>query len=62
MLKKSAPTRALVLVLGRIVFGRHDESSTLSSSSKDDFDNVNHLLLIVQRPVDLVIVSGALQR
>lgn len=49
----------LVSIFGRIIFGRDDQTASLSRSSVHRFKNVDHFLLVFQRPVDFVVVSGA---
>ena len=46
----------LVPVLCRVVLWRDDETAPLSRSSVDGLDNIDHLLLVVDGPVDLVVV------
>ena len=51
----------LVSVLGGVVFGGDDKTSALSCATIDSLDDVNDFLLVLHRPVDLVVVSRALQ-
>jgi hypothetical protein len=50
---------ALVSVFRRVIFGRHHETSSLACPSVDDFNDVRNLLLAVQGPVDLVVVTSS---
>ncbi|CAD0203491.1 unnamed protein product [Chrysodeixis includens] len=49
----------LVSVLGGVVLGRHHQTAALARAAVHRLDDVNHLLLVFQRPVDLVVVAGA---
>lgn len=49
----------LVSVLGGVVLGRDDEAAALARAAVHRLDDVDHLLLVLQRPVDLVVVAGA---
>lgn len=49
----------LVSVLGRVVLGRDNETAALARAAVYSLYDVDHLLLILQGPVDLVVVSGA---
>jgi hypothetical protein len=51
------PVSPLVSVSGRVILGTHDQTSTLLCTSVDGLDDINQLLLILQDPVQLVIVS-----
>lgn len=55
---RSTALSPLVLVTGRVVAGRDDETATLGRSAVDGLDNVDHLLLVGNGPVDLVVVTG----
>jgi hypothetical protein len=48
----------LVLVLGGVVLGRDDESSSLAGAAVDGLHDIDHLLLVSDRPVDLVVIAG----
>ena len=48
-----------VSVLCGVIFGRDDETATLPGSPVHGLDDVNHLLLVLKRPVDFVVVSRA---
>ena len=48
-----------VSVLRGVIFGRDDETATLPGSPVHGLDDVNHLLLVLKRPVDFVVVSRA---
>ena len=48
-----------VSVLGRVVLWRHDQPPALSGPPVHCLDDVNHLLLVLHGPVDLVVVAGA---
>jgi hypothetical protein len=56
--KEATLHAALVSVFRRVIFGRHHETSSLACPSVDDFDDVRNLLLAVQGPVDLVVVTS----
>lgn len=47
----------LVAVLCGVVFRRDDQTAALASTSVHRLDDVNHFLLVLQWPVDFVIVS-----
>lgn len=49
----------LVSVLGRVVLGRDYQTTALTGTSIHRFHNVDHLLLVLQWPVDLVVVTRA---
>lgn len=49
----------LVPVLGGVIFWRHHQTPTLSCSSVDGLYDVDHFLLVLQGPIDFVIVSSA---
>ena len=49
----------LVLVLCRVVLGRHHNTPALDGAPVYGLDDVDHLLLVLQRPVDLVVVARA---
>ena len=49
----------LVLVLCRVILGRNDQTTTLTSATENGLDNVDQLLFALQCPVDLVVVSCA---
>ena len=49
----------LVSVSGRVVLGTYNQTSALLGTSVDGLDDVNQLLLILQDPVQLVVVSGS---
>lgn len=51
--------RVSVAVLRTVVLRRYDQSSSFPCSAINSFDYVNHLLLVVEGPIDLVIVTGA---
>ena len=58
--KSHAPlVSSLVSVSGRVVLGTHDQTSALLGSSVDGLDDINQLLLVLQNPVQLVVVSGS---
>ncbi|CAN8003102.1 unnamed protein product, partial [Ixodes hexagonus] len=48
-----------VAVLGRVVLWRDDETASLARPPVHRLDNVHHLLLVLQGPVDLVVVARA---
>lgn len=48
-----------VAIFGRIVFWRHNQTSSLSCSAVNSLDNVDHLLLVLHCPVDLVVVASS---
>lgn len=43
----------------RVVLGADDETAALFRASIDGLDNVDELLLVLEDPVELVVVSGA---
>ena len=49
----------LILVPCGVVLWRYDQTTTLLGPFVDRLDDINHLLLVVEDPVDLVIVAGA---
>ena len=49
----------LIAVFGGIVFGGNDETAALASAAINSLDDVDELLLILESPVDLVVVAGA---
>jgi hypothetical protein len=51
------PGFCLISVSGRVILGTHNQTSTLLGSSVDGLDDINQLLLILQDPVQLVVVS-----
>jgi hypothetical protein len=56
--KVGRPTvSCLVSVSGRVILGTHNQTSTLLGSSVDGLDDINQLLLVLQNPVQLVVVS-----
>lgn len=50
---------SLVSILCRVILRRHHQTSTLSRASVNRLDYVNHLLFVLQRPVNLVVVTSA---
>ncbi len=48
-----------VSVLCGVIFGRHNKTSSLPGSPVHGLDNVDHLLLVLHGPVDLVVIAGA---
>ena len=52
-------TRGLVSVLGGVVFGCNNQTTTLPRPTVNCLNNVNELLLVLEGPVDLVVVSSA---
>ena len=48
-----------VLVLCRVVLGGDDKTPALSRAPINDLDNVDKLLLVLHRPINLVVVAGA---
>ena len=49
----------LVTVLGGVIFGSDDETTSLPGSTVDGLNNVDELLLVLESPVDLVVVTGS---
>lgn len=49
----------LVSVLGRVVLGRDDKAPALARAPVDGLNDVDHLMFVVERPVDLVVVARA---
>jgi len=50
---------SLVSVFGGIVLGRHDKPPALARAAEDGLYDVDELLLVLHRPIDLVVVAGA---
>ena len=48
-----------VSVLGGVVLRRHDQPTALAGPPVHRLDDVDHLLLVLHGPVDLVVVVGA---
>ena len=48
-----------ISVFCRIILWRHHQTSSFSCSSVNSFNNVYHLLLVLHRPVDLVVVTSS---
>ncbi len=48
---------ASIAILCAVVFWGHHQTPPLACSSIDSLHNVNELLLVCQRPVDLVVVT-----
>lgn len=48
-----------VSVLGGVIFRGDHQTSAFSCTPIHGLHNINHLLLVLQSPVDLVIVTGA---
>lgn len=48
-----------VSVLGGVVLWRHDQPTALAGPPVHRLDDVDHLLLVLHGPVDLVVVAGA---
>lgn len=44
---------------GRVVLGAHDETAPLLGAPVDRLKDVDELLLVLQHPLDLVVVAGA---
>lgn len=44
---------------GGVVLGAHDETASLLGSSVNSLKDVDELLLVLQHPLDLVVVTGA---
>jgi len=49
----------LVSVFGGVILGRNNETAAFSRSAVNRLANVDHLLLVLHGPVDLVVVTGA---
>ena len=43
---------------GGVVLGAHDKTASLLGSSVDSLKDVDELLLVLQHPLDLVVVTG----
>ncbi|RBQ85615.1 hypothetical protein VDGD_20821 [Verticillium dahliae] len=43
----------------RVILGTDDETPALLGAAVDRLDNVNELLLVLENPVELVVVAGA---
>lgn len=50
---------SLVSISGRVVLGTDDQTPALLGSSIDGLDDIDQLLLVLQDPVQLVVVSGS---
>lgn len=48
-----------ISVFCRIILWRHHQTSSFSRPPVHRFNNVYHLLLVLHRPVDLIVVTGA---
>lgn len=48
-----------VAILGGVVLGGDNETASFSGAPVDGLHNVHHLLLVLQGPVDLVVVASA---
>ena len=57
--KKSATDERLVAILGRVVFRRDDQTPAFTCAQVDGLDDVDHFLLVLQCPVDFVVITGA---
>lgn len=55
--KSLATTAISITVLGRVILGCNHKTSSLARSSVHCFDYIYKLLLVVENPVDLVVVS-----
>ena len=55
----SSSSSSLVAVFGGVVLGRDDETAALAGAAVDGLDDVDHLLLVLDGPVDLVVVARA---
>jgi hypothetical protein len=51
--------KQLVSILGTIIFWRNDQSSSLPGTPVNCFNNINHLLFIVKRPIDFIVISSS---
>ena len=49
----------LITVFGTVILRRDDETAALPRSSVNGFYDVNELVDVIERPVDLVIITGA---
>ena len=52
------PSRSLILILGTIILWRNDQTSPFLCASIHSLNNIDHLLLILQSPVNLIIITG----
>lgn len=50
---------SLVSVLCRVILGRDDQTTAFSGATIDRFEDINHLLLVLESPVDLVVITSA---
>ena len=48
----------LVAVASRVILGTHYQTPTLLRSSVDRLDDIDQLLLVLQHPVELIVVAG----
>lgn len=47
----------LVFILGGIIFGTYNQSSSLACASVNCLNNIDHFLLVIEGPIDLVVVA-----
>jgi len=50
---------SLVAVFGGVIFGSNDKTTTLPRAAVNSLDNVDELLLVLESPIDLVVVASA---
>jgi len=48
-----------VAVFGGVIFGSDDETATLPGAAVNGLDDVDELLLVLESPIDLVVVASA---
>lgn len=58
-MKRSVDRTHSVAVFSRVVFRRDHQTSAFTRTPVDGLDDVHHLLFVLERPVDLVVVTGA---
>ncbi|KAI9909447.1 hypothetical protein PsorP6_015027 [Peronosclerospora sorghi] len=56
---QTAYLEVLVSILGGIVFGRDDKTSTFARAAIDRLNDIDHLGFVVKSPIDFVIVAGS---
>jgi hypothetical protein len=49
----------LISIFCRVIFWRHNQTSPLSRTTVNGFDDVNEFLLVFNRPIYFVVISGA---
>jgi len=47
-----------VAIFGGVIFGSDNKTTTLPRTAVDGLDNVDELLIVLQSPIDLVVVAS----